>query len=203
MRAGRDSVQNLFCAGDLDLPFAYRLAQFLKEDAPDVVHCHSRRGADLLGGLAASLPIFPRWFPAGSIIRKCGCWPLCGIGRSEKSSRFRSDRRGSCERGVEDERSRVIRSAVDAEAFAVAPDREACRAEVRPQGRRLYDRSRGSADSAQGASLPAGSCRQSRAQLMRPCGSSYSVMAILTNQLRAQAASLGLGRCRAVCRLSR
>jgi glycosyltransferase involved in cell wall biosynthesis len=47
-------VQNIFCAGDLDLLFVYRLSQFLKEQIPDVVHCHSRRGADLLGGLAAS-----------------------------------------------------------------------------------------------------------------------------------------------------
>ena len=52
-------VQNLFCAGDLDLPFAYRLSQFLKEHTPDIVHCHSRRGADLLGGLAATLADIP------------------------------------------------------------------------------------------------------------------------------------------------
>ena len=52
-------VQNLFCAGDLDLPFAYRLSQFLKDEMPDIVHCHSRRGADLLGGLAASLADVP------------------------------------------------------------------------------------------------------------------------------------------------
>ena len=52
-------MQNLFCAGDLDLPFAYRLAQFLKDAAPDIVHCHSRRGADILGGLAASFADIP------------------------------------------------------------------------------------------------------------------------------------------------
>ncbi|MBT8102723.1 MAG: glycosyltransferase [Gammaproteobacteria bacterium] len=52
-------VQNLFCAGDLDLPFAYRLSQYLKEVAPDIVHCHSRRGADILGGLAASFADIP------------------------------------------------------------------------------------------------------------------------------------------------
>jgi len=52
-------VQNLFCAGDLDLPFAYRLSQFLQEQAPDIVHCHSRRGADLLGGLAVSYTDIP------------------------------------------------------------------------------------------------------------------------------------------------
>ncbi|MDH5455820.1 MAG: glycosyltransferase, partial [Gammaproteobacteria bacterium] len=52
-------VHNLFCAGDLDLPFAYRLSQFLKEQRPDILHCHSRRGADILGGLAASVTDVP------------------------------------------------------------------------------------------------------------------------------------------------
>ncbi len=52
-------VQNLFCAGDLDLPFAYRLSSFIRELAPDIVHCHSRRGADILGGLAASITNVP------------------------------------------------------------------------------------------------------------------------------------------------
>ncbi len=52
-------VQNLFCAGDLDLPFAYRLNQYLKESRPDIVHCHSRRGADILGGLAAGFANIP------------------------------------------------------------------------------------------------------------------------------------------------
>ena len=52
-------VRNLFCAGDLDLPFAYRLVQYLQNEKPDLVHCHSRRGADMLGGLAASFADIP------------------------------------------------------------------------------------------------------------------------------------------------
>ena len=52
-------VRNLFCAGDLDLPFAYRLTQFLQSAGPDLLHCHSRRGADMLGGLAASFAAVP------------------------------------------------------------------------------------------------------------------------------------------------
>ena len=49
----------LFSGGDLDLPIAYRLAQYFKEARPDIVHCHSRRGADILGGLAASFADIP------------------------------------------------------------------------------------------------------------------------------------------------
>jgi glycosyltransferase involved in cell wall biosynthesis len=46
-------VTNLSCAGDHDLRFAWRLRKQLCSDPPDIVHCHSRRGADFLGGWAA------------------------------------------------------------------------------------------------------------------------------------------------------
>ena len=41
------------CSGDLDLGFIGRLKRVLREERPDLVHLHSRRGADVLGGLAA------------------------------------------------------------------------------------------------------------------------------------------------------
>jgi glycosyltransferase involved in cell wall biosynthesis len=43
----------LACAGDYDLRFAWRLRKLLRSEQPDIVHCHSRRGADFLGGWAA------------------------------------------------------------------------------------------------------------------------------------------------------
>jgi len=46
-------VTNLSCAGDHDLRFAWWLRNHLRADPPDIVHCHSRRGADFLGGWAA------------------------------------------------------------------------------------------------------------------------------------------------------
>jgi len=39
--------------GDLDLLFALRLRRWLRAERPDLLHAHSRRGADWLGGLAA------------------------------------------------------------------------------------------------------------------------------------------------------
>jgi glycosyltransferase involved in cell wall biosynthesis len=39
--------------GDLDFPFACRLRSIIRREQPDVLHLHSRRGADILGGLAA------------------------------------------------------------------------------------------------------------------------------------------------------
>jgi glycosyltransferase involved in cell wall biosynthesis len=47
------------CAGDLDLGFLLRLRRVLREERPDLVHLHSRRGADVLGGIAARLAGVP------------------------------------------------------------------------------------------------------------------------------------------------
>jgi glycosyltransferase involved in cell wall biosynthesis len=46
-------VRPLPMAGDLDLPFIGRFADLLREIKPDLVHVHSRRGADWMGGMAA------------------------------------------------------------------------------------------------------------------------------------------------------
>ncbi len=39
--------------GDLDVPFAVRLIRLLRKVKPDIMHVHSRRGADLWGAVAA------------------------------------------------------------------------------------------------------------------------------------------------------
>ncbi|MEC9358131.1 MAG: glycosyltransferase [Pseudomonadota bacterium] len=46
-------VHELPMAGDLDLAFVGRFRRLLRQLQPDLVHIHSRRGADVLGGLAA------------------------------------------------------------------------------------------------------------------------------------------------------
>jgi len=123
-------VQNLFCAGDLDLPFAYRLSQFLKELLPDIVHCHSRRGADLLGGLAASFADVP-----AIVSRRVDNTEM----RLMAGLRYRPFRKVVAiseaiaqvlrQHDIEEDRIVVIRSAVDAEAFAGQPDCETFRRE--------------------------------------------------------------------------
>jgi glycosyltransferase involved in cell wall biosynthesis len=52
-------VEELPMRGELDFPLVWRLARALKRLKPDLVHVHSRRGADLYGGLAASLAGVP------------------------------------------------------------------------------------------------------------------------------------------------
>lgn len=45
--------------GDLDVTAVVRLGQVIRERRPDLVHAHSRRGADFFGGLAAVLAGLP------------------------------------------------------------------------------------------------------------------------------------------------
>jgi len=125
-RAAAISVRNLFCAGDLDLPFAYRLAQYIGQTKPDIVHCHSRRGADVLGGLAASFADVP-----AVVSRRVDNTEM----RLVAALRYRPFRKVIAisetiadvlrDRGVENERLTVIRSAVDVAQFDAASD---CRA---------------------------------------------------------------------------
>lgn len=58
----RRRVSRLFeisMAGDLDLGMIWRIRRIIKRERPDLVHLHSRRGADILGGLAARLAGVP------------------------------------------------------------------------------------------------------------------------------------------------
>lgn len=46
-------------AGDLDVRFIIHLVQVIRKEKPDIVHVHSRRGADIWGGLAAKWTRLP------------------------------------------------------------------------------------------------------------------------------------------------
>jgi len=186
-------VRNLFCAGDLDLPFAYRLVQYLQAVKPDLVHCHSRRGADMLGGLAASFADIPavvsrrvdntemrllaalRYRPFKKIIAISEA--IAGVLRDHD---------------VEESRIEVIRSAVDTEQFAERPDCQKVRAEfgVPPDVHVI---------AAAGQLIP----RKGHRYLLQAVANlkdsqpPFRVIIFgegyLNNQLRDQAASLGLG----------
>lgn len=113
------------CAGDLDLRFGWRLKGIIEKERPHLVHCHSRRGADLLGGRAARRVGVPalvsrrvdnheaarlaqlRYRPYRKIIAISAT--IAEVLRAD---------------GVDSDRIIVIRSAVDAARFASLPDRE-------------------------------------------------------------------------------
>jgi len=186
-------VQNLFCAGDLDLPFAYRLNQFIKDQEPDLVHCHSRRGADILGGLAAGFANVP-----AVVSRRVDNTELQLVA----GLRYRPFRKIIAiseaiatvlrDRGIGDDRIEVIRSAVDAEAFEVRPDCAAVRREFGIPDGVFAIAAAGQLIPRKGHSFLLQAI--SELQLTHPplhlviFGEGY-----LNNQLRAQAASLGLG----------
>ena len=60
-KAAREFVRvvEIPCRGDHDLSFLWRLQRLLRRERPDLVHLHSRRGADTLGGMAAKLAGVP------------------------------------------------------------------------------------------------------------------------------------------------
>lgn len=53
--AGKQDIplSAISCRGDHDLRFGWRLRKLILAIQPDIVHCHSRRGADFVGGWAA------------------------------------------------------------------------------------------------------------------------------------------------------
>ncbi|TXH02837.1 MAG: glycosyltransferase family 1 protein [Nevskiaceae bacterium] len=46
-------VHEIGLSGDLDIGAIGRISRLIRQERPDIVHLHSRRGADLMGGLAA------------------------------------------------------------------------------------------------------------------------------------------------------
>lgn len=60
--AARTRVARLYAlpmGGELDLRLILRLNRIMRQERPELVHLHSRRGADLLGGIAARLAGVP------------------------------------------------------------------------------------------------------------------------------------------------
>ena len=192
-RSAAIPVRNLFCAGDLDLPFAYRLTQYLQAAEPDLLHCHSRRGADMLGGLAASFAAVPAVVSRRvdntemrllAALRYRPFQKIIAISEAIAAVLEAHD--------VDPARMQVIRSAVDTERFAQPPDRAAFAAEF------------GLAEdafvlAAAGQLIP----RKGHRYLLEAVADikhTYPHLRLiifgegyLNNQLRAQAASLGLG----------
>jgi glycosyltransferase involved in cell wall biosynthesis len=110
--------------GDLDIAFVWRLRQVIQQYQPDIVHLHSRRGADVLGALAArwaKVPCVlsrrvdnpePRWL----VPLKYALYDRV-ITISEGIKRVLM----AC--GVSADQITCVRSAVDFERFQLEPDR--------------------------------------------------------------------------------
>ena len=122
--AGIATVE-LPCRGDLDAKFVWRLRQTLAELKPDIVHCHSRRGGDFLGGQAAAM----LGIPAVVSRRVDNVEPKFVAGLRYRRFRrvvaiSRAIAEVLIEAGLDRRKLTVIRSAVDVDRFAEAPDRD-------------------------------------------------------------------------------
>jgi glycosyltransferase involved in cell wall biosynthesis len=118
-------VYNVASAGDLDLSLTWWLLRIMKWESPDIVHCHSRRGGDFLGGMAASLARLPAAVsrrvdhPEPQWIARLRYRPFRNvIAISENVAAVLR------ENGVDEERLAIIRSAVDVERFQEPPARK-------------------------------------------------------------------------------
>ncbi len=117
-------VCNLDCAGDVDIAFAWRLCRIIGREKPDVLHCHSRRGADFLGGLAAAAARVPAVLsrrvdhPDPKWRARLRYWPYAKV--IAISDNVAAVLRQS---GLPGEKLAVIRSAVDWRRFQRPADR--------------------------------------------------------------------------------
>ncbi len=117
-------VHNIPCGGDLDLAFAFRLRSYLQQQRPDLVHSHSRRGADFFAGRAASMAGVP-----AVLTRRVDSRESSFVA-ARRYSHYRrviaiSDNVAQKlrESGLDRSRITCIRSAVDVDALAQACDR--------------------------------------------------------------------------------
>jgi len=127
--AGLD-VRELACAGDHDIGFALRLRRCIKNWRPDLVHCHSRRGGDIMGGIAARLARVP------ALLSRRVDNPESALAARLRYRWFRKIVAISGNvaavlhaQGIEQARVELIRSAVDVDRFAKPVDRDVLHAE--------------------------------------------------------------------------
>jgi glycosyltransferase involved in cell wall biosynthesis len=118
------------CAGDLDLAFVWRLRRVLSSEKPDLVHCHSRRGADFLGGQAATMVGIPAIVSRRVDNAESAVLAALRYRRFAKviaiSENIASVLRDA---GIGDDRLAVIRSAVDVDRMQRSRDRQYLEAE--------------------------------------------------------------------------
>jgi len=117
-------------AGDLDVGFGQRLAGWLKDCQPDLLHVHSRRGADIWGGMAARQTGTP-----AVLSRRVDNPDFPVIGKVkyrlyERGIAISDDMRSQLHGGaVTNSRLRLVHSAVDADLCQPTWSREQFRAE--------------------------------------------------------------------------
>ncbi|HEX5513738.1 MAG TPA: glycosyltransferase family 4 protein [Gammaproteobacteria bacterium] len=132
-KAAREFVRvvEIPCRGDHDLAFLWRLQRLLRRERPDLVHLHSRRGADTLGGIAAKLASVPAIL-SRRVDNPEPRWLVALKYRLYARVITISDgiRQVLLREGLPDEKIRCVPSAVDTERYRPDGDREWFRQEL-------------------------------------------------------------------------
>jgi len=125
MAAGLDVV-TVPLRTDLDVSFVLRLYRTIRRMNPDLVHLHSRRGADIMGGVAARLARVPAVILSRRIDNPVRRGPLSKLKYGTLCDRIItiSDAvtNALLEGGVDPAKITRVRSAVDAKAYKVEPN---------------------------------------------------------------------------------
>jgi glycosyltransferase involved in cell wall biosynthesis len=119
-------VQALPMAGEADLAFPFRFGSLIRSASPDLVHLHSRRGADTLGAMGA------RWTGIPLVLTRRVDNPEPSWAVKAKYNLFgrviaisEAIRNVLVGQGVEDEKIRCVPSALDPTPFESPIPREA------------------------------------------------------------------------------
>jgi glycosyltransferase involved in cell wall biosynthesis len=123
-------VRSLPMAGEADLVFPFRFRRLLREEEPDLVHLHSRRGADTLGALTARLAGVPSVLSRRVDNPEPG-WSLAAKYRLYEAVITISSaiREVLVEQGVPEGRIRTVHSALDPAPFQAPCEQAAFRGE--------------------------------------------------------------------------
>ena len=123
---GVAQVRRIAMGGDADVGMAWRLARLIRTVRPDLVHLHSRRGADLWGGIAARLTGTPCVL-SRRVDNPEARWQVALKYRLYDHVITISEgiRRVLLDEGVPPSRVTCVRSAVDAAPYLAAVDRHA------------------------------------------------------------------------------
>jgi glycosyltransferase involved in cell wall biosynthesis len=123
--AGKARVHAIKMSGDLDVGLVPRLIRILRAEKPDLVHIHSRRGADIYGGLAARIVGIPAILSRR--VDNKESWLLSPFkytlyGRVIVISKAIGSVLVSC--GVDASKIKTVRSAVNANAYSTEVDKD-------------------------------------------------------------------------------
>ncbi|MGD8339234.1 MAG: glycosyltransferase family 4 protein [Gammaproteobacteria bacterium] len=122
----RAEVAELRLGGDVDLSLSRRLQRLAREARPDVIHVHSRRGADTFGGRAARSAGIPSILTRRVQSAEPAAWLRFKCRPYSRTVAISSAVRAELERaGIDRDRLRLIPSAVDVNRLQPEPEARA------------------------------------------------------------------------------